>query len=562
MGFLKKSRRCALGAGILALALSCGVSSLCAQPAELVVRNANVLIVDAANSRATAFAVAGGKLLAVGSDDDVKPHIGAKTRVGDLKGKTVTPGFIDAHCHPTPVYPEDRLWASVDLFKTKTMDDLVAALKKKAARTPKGQTVLGARYRDTLLGRHPTRRDLDRVSTEHPVIISHSSGHLRVCNSFALKLARLDRGAADPAGGEFERDASGELTGVLKESAASRVTRNLPPTPQPPEAEVIEGYRLRFREYFKKGITSIHVAGTSVRTADLLSIASSDSVPMHLYVMLREGEIDEAVKRHMMAPKNRRVRFGPIKFFHGNSLSGQTCWLSAPYVNRKDYFGIRPARSQARLNELVLKIHQVGLQGCVHSNGDREIDMVLTAFENALARHPRADHRHRIEHCSVVTEDILRRIKKLGLVVAPHSYVLEHGETMEAYGEARWDWMHADRLMIDMGIPVAGNSDSPVSPADPLTRMQSMVTRRCETNGKVYGVRQRTTAEQALAAWTRGGAFASFEEANRGSLEKGKQADFVILANDPTKVDAETMRDIAVETTVIAGKVVAGVDPF
>jgi predicted amidohydrolase YtcJ len=562
MGSLQKIWRRALETGIWALALSCGVSSLCAQSAELVVRNANVLTVDAANSRATAFAVAEGKLLAVGSDDDVKPHIGEKTHVVDLKGKTVTPGFIDAHCHPAPVYAEDRLWASVDLFKTKTMDNLVEALKKKAAKTPKGQTVLGSRYRDTLLGRHPTRQDLDRVSTEHPVIISHSSGHLRVCNSLALKLAMLDKDSADPAGGEFERDAKGELTGVLKESASSRVTRSLPPTPEPPQAEVIEGYRLRFREYFKKGITSIHVAGTSVRTAELLAIASSDSVPMHLYIMLRESEMDEAVKHHKMGPQKKRVKFGPIKFFHGGSLSGQTCWLSAPYVNRKDYFGIRPARSQARLDDLVLKIHQAGLQGCVHANGDREIDMVLTAFENALAQHPRADHRHRIEHCSVVTEEILKRIKKLGLVIAPHSYVLEHGETMEAYGEARWNWMHADRSMIDMGIPVAGNSDSPVSPAEPLTRMQSMVTRRCETNGKVYGAKQRTTAEQALAAWTRGGAFASFEEANRGSLEKGKQADFVILANDPTKVDAETMRDIAVETTVISGKVVAGVDPF
>jgi predicted amidohydrolase YtcJ len=545
------------------LAFACGVSPLWAQSAELVVRNANVLTVDPARPRATAFAVAAGKLLAVGSDADVKPHINANTRVVDLKGKTVTPGFIDAHCHPTPAYPADRLWATVDLFRTKTMDDLVAALKKKAAQTPKGQTVRGERYRDTLLGRHPTRRDLDRVSTEHPVILSHSSGHLRACNSFALRLAKLDRNTPNPAGGEFERDAQGELTGVLKESAASsRVTRSLPPTPQPPQAEVIEGYRRRFQEYFQKGITGIHVAGTSVRTAELMSLASSDAVPMHLYVMLREGELDDAVRLQKMAPKNKRVRFGPIKFFHGNSLSGQTCWLSAPYVHRKDYFGIPPARSQARLNELVLKIHQAGLQGCVHSNGDREIDMVLTAFENALAKHPRADHRHRIEHCSVVTADILKRIKKLGLVVAPHSYILEHGETMEAYGESRWNWMHADRVMIDLGIPVAGNSDSPVSPADPLTRLQSMVTRRCETNGKVYGAKLWTTPEQALAAWTLGGAYASFEEGNRGSLEKGKQADFVILVNDPTKVDAERIREIAVETTVIAGKVVAGVNPF
>jgi predicted amidohydrolase YtcJ len=535
---------------------------LWAQPAELVIRNANVLTVDAKGSRASAFAVTGGKLLVVGSDDDVKLHIDGKTRVVDLKGKTVTPGFIDAHCHPSPMYPEDRLWASIDLFQVKTIDGLVEALQKKAAKTPKGMTVNGARYRDTLLGRHPTRWDLDKVSTEHPVVLSHSSGHLRACNSLALKIAGITKDTTDPAGGEFERDAKGELTGVLKEAASSRVTGALPRLPNPPADEVLEGYQLRFREYFRKGITGIHVAGTSPREADRLAAASTSAVPMHLYIMLREGEIAEAAQRRMAGPKDAQVKFGPIKFFHGNSLSGQTCWLSAPYLNRKDYFGIPPARSQARLDELVLRIHTAGLQGCVHSNGDREIDMVLTAFERALAARPRDDHRHRIEHCSVVTPDILRRIKALGLVIAPHSYILEHGETMEAYGEARWDWMHADRAMIDLGIPVAGNSDSPVSPADPLLRMQSMVTRRCETNGKVYGARLRTTPEQALAAWTRGSAFASFEEATRGSLEAGKRADFLILSGDPSRVDPEAIRRIAVETTVVGGKVVTGVDLY
>jgi predicted amidohydrolase YtcJ len=536
---------------------------LAAQPAQLVIRNANVHTVDAKNSRASAIAIAEGKILAVGSDDTVKPHIGEQTRVVDLKGKTVTPGFIDAHCHPSPVYAEDRLWASVELFQTKTMDDLIEALKKKAEKTPKELPVNGSRYRDTLLGRHPTRHDLDRVSTEHPVVISHSSGHLRVCNSFALKLAKVDKDTKNPPGGEFERDANGELTGVVKESAWSLVSRELPNLPQPPEAEVIEGYRLLFQQYCRKGITGIHVAGTSLRTAEQLAKASSPEVPMRLYIMLREADIDEAVRRRNTPNRqNERVQFGAIKFFHGNSLSGQTCWLSTPYAHRKDYFGIPPARSQARLDELVLKIHLAGLQSCIHANGDREIDMVVTAYERALAAHPRDDHRHRIEHCSVVTEDLLKRIKKLGLVIAPHSYVLEHGQTMEAYGEARWDWMHADRLMIDMGIPVAGNSDSPVSPADPLLRIQSMVTRRCETNGKVYGARQRTTAAQALMAWTRGSAFAGFAEKACGSLEPGKRADFLILSDDPTRVDPETIRKIVVETTVVEGKVVAGSDPF
>jgi predicted amidohydrolase YtcJ len=444
--------------------------------------------------------------------------------------------------------------------RVKSIDGLIAVLKAKAAKTPKGVTVRGFNYYDTVLGRHPTRQDLDRASETHPIIIAHSSGHIRACNSLALKLAGVTTMTKNPAGGELDRDGQGEPTGVLKESAAWKlVTRALPESPAPPRADTIEGYRQRFREYFRNGITAVHVAGVSPATADLLAAAVNDEVPMRLVIMLREDAIDEAVRRALKLPaKTRRVRFGPIKFFHGNSLSGRTCWLSRPYADRPNYWGIPPARSQAQLNELVLKVHTANLQACVHANGDREIDMVLTAYENALAKHPRADHRHRIEHCSVVTEALLARIKALKLVVAPHSYEVEHGDKMEAYGPERWDWMHANRSMIELGIPVAGTSDSPVSAARPLLRIESMVTRRCDSNGKVYGAKQRTTPEQALAAWTRGSAYAGFDEQTRGSLEPGKQADFLVLSADPTTVAAERIRSIEVETTVVEGRVVAG----
>jgi predicted amidohydrolase YtcJ len=260
---------------------------------------------------------------------------------------------------------------------------------------------------------------------------------------------------------------------------------------------------------------------------------------MHLVIMLREGHVEEAARRAagQKGMPNPRVRYGPIKVFHGN-------------------------RPQRQLNEVVLQIHEAGLQVCTHANGDREIDMVLAAYENAVRARPRADHRHRIEHCSVVTAELLGRIKKLGVVVAPHSYEVEHGRNMEAYGAERWGWMHANRSMIEMGIPVAANSDFPVSAADPLMRIESTVTRRCDADGKVYGAKQRTSAEQALAAWTRGGAFAAFEENVRGSLEPGKQADFVILSADPTTVAARAIRTIEVEATVVGGRVVAGKAPW
>jgi predicted amidohydrolase YtcJ len=274
--------------------------------------------------------------------------------------------------------------------------------------------------------------------------------------------------------------------------------------------------------------------------------------------MLREGSLANAVQRqNARVPTNDGVRYGAIKLFHGNSLSAQTCWLSKPYSNRPDYFGVPPTRTQEELNAVILQVHAAGLQACVHSNGDREIEMLLNAFEHALQQQPRADHRHRIEHCSVVTPELLQRIKQLGLVVVPHSYLWEHGDKMEAYGSWRWDWMHPARSLLDLGIPMAGHSDDPVSVSDPLLRIQDMVT-RTSAEGKVYGPRQRISPEEALRAWTLGGAFASFQEDRTGSVAAGKLADFVVLSADPTRVKSETIKDIQVEQTVIGGRVVFG----
>jgi hypothetical protein len=538
--------------------LSALAGPVAAAPAEMVVCNANIITVDTNQPRAQAFAVADGKFVFVGNDDALERFIGPTTRVFDVAGKTVVPGFIDAHAHPGPEYREDSPWASVDCRpeKVNTMDALVAALKRKAERTPAGQWVTGSRYQETKLGRHPTRSDLDRASTNHPIIISHSSGHQSVCNSLALQLAKVTRETPDPAGGKFVRDECGDPTGLLQERAAEIVRAAGPRRPEAPEAETLAAYRAGFRRYVSRGATSVHVAGTSLSGAAMLERARNDELPLRLYIMLREGSLGDVVERKRANhPEAHGARYGAIKIFHGNSLSGQTCWLSKPYENRPDYFGVPPARSQAELNALILRVHEAGLQACVHSNGDREIEMLLNAFEQALKAKPRADHRHRIEHCSVVTEVILRRIKELGLVVVPHSYIWEHGDKMEAYGAWRWEWMHPARSLLDLGIPMAGHSDDPVSVADPLLRIQDMVT-RTSAEGKVYGAGQRISAEEALQAWTLGGAFASFAENHQGSITVGKLADFVILSADPTRVKSGTIKDIAVEKTVIDGKVV------
>ena len=527
-------------------------------PADMVVVNANIITINLQQPRAQAMAVRDGRFIEVGSNESVRKLVGRQTKVIDVGYKTITPGFNDAHMHPRPLYDQDSVLSPVDLSpdSVRTIEELIRALQRKAEVTPLGQWIQGNRYQDTKLGRHPTRFDLDKASDKHPIRIVHSSGHLSVFNSHALDEAKITMATKDPPGGGFDRDAQGKPNGVCRESAVSVVLTAGTPRPEATPDEKIEGFLRQFREYVAKGLTSIQHAGTTLETGLLYSKAMDRGMPVRIYAMLRRAEIPALIERRREGRLNSdRLRFGGIKMFHGNSLSGRTCWLSKPYADRPDYYGIPPARSQEDLNKAILEIHSAGLQACVHSNGDREIDMLLNAYENALKVSPRENHRHRIEHCSVVNQEILERIKKLNVVLAPHSYIYEHGDKMEAYGTLRWDMMHPNGSAVAMGIPVAGTSDSPVSVADPMLRIQSMVT-RTSAEGKVYGADQKVSAEQAIRIWTLGSAYAEFAEDRKGSIEKGKFADFVVLSGDPTTIPPLEIKDIRIEKTIIHGDIV------
>lgn len=525
--------------------------------AGLVILNANVITVDDKNPRVEAFAVKNERIVAVGATSEIKELIGKDTKLIDVQGKTVVPGFYDAHLHLRPVYTYRSLHFKVDLSpkSVKTIDDLINALREKAKITPKGQWVGGSRYEDTKLGRHPTRWDLDKASTEHPIRIGHSSGHVSVVNSMALEMANITKNTPDPPGGGFDRDEDGEPTGVCWEGATSMVSRAGPSIPPATREEQLEGILLCFRNFLSKGITSVADASVSPSKIRLYQDALKEGQPVGIYMMVSKRYFPDLKKLNLrIGFGDDRLKIGPIKVFHGNSLSGRTCWLYEPYADRPDYYGIPPRRSQEDLDKLIFEIHEAGFQTAVHSNGDREIDMVLNSLEKALNKLPRENHRHRIEHCSVVNPAILERIKRLGVVLALHSYVYEHGDKMEAYGEKRWDMMHANRSALDLGIPVAGNSDYGVSAADPMLRVQSMVTRE-SAEGKVYGAKQKISVEEAIRIWTLGSAYACFEEDIKGSIEVGKLADFVILSKDPTEAPHDSIKDIFVEKTFVGGKI-------
>jgi predicted amidohydrolase YtcJ len=445
-------------------------------------------------------------------------------------------------------------WLGPDAAKT--MDDLVAILKAKARTTPTGKLVSGYGYDDVKLGRHPTRRDLDNVSTTQPVSTTHASGHITVVNSYVLHAAGISRETHDPAGGVFDRDPEGTPNGVLRESARGLVQKAIGPEAEVelPPADRLAGLLNCFREYSAKGITSVGIAGGSPESFREIEAVRDAGNPVRVGFMFTERYLPQLAAAGITRGfGDDRLRITAIKNFQGNSLSGRTAWLSRAYSDRPGYTGIRPARSQESLDKDFQEMHDAGWQIATHSNGDLEIAMVLTAIEHAQAMNPRPDARHRIEHASVMNPELLARAKKDNVILVFHSYMWEHGDKLASYGEKRLAYMHAYRTAIDMRIHVAGHSDSPISAADPLLRIQDMVTRK-SAQGVVYGGNQRVSVDEALKVWTLDGAYATFEEQLKGSITPGKLADFVVLEKDPRNVDPHTIKDIGIDATYLEGK--------
>jgi hypothetical protein len=526
--------------------------------ADTIVIDANVITVDRDHPAAQAFAIDNGRFTAVGTNAEILKLKTPSTKVIDLKGMTVTPGFNDAHLHPQAIFDENspyyRPWLGGD--RVKTIDELIAALQRKAAIAPPGAPISGYGYNDVLLGRHPNRHDLDKVSTTQPVTITHGSGHITVVNSYVLQAAGITKETPDPPGGALDREPDGTPNGVIRESARRLMARGADrdATSRIPHDAELQGYMNCFRQYSSRGLTSVGIAGGNPASFRMMQELRDMGNPVRVGFMFYVESFDKlqaaGIERGF---GDHRLRITALKNFQGNSLSGRTAWLSEAYSDRPDYFGIPPARTQEKLDQDVQQWWDAGWQVATHSNGDREIDMVLRAIERAAAKNPRPDARWRIEHASVMNQALLDRAKKDGVILVFHSYMWEYGNILLSYGPKRLAMMHAYRTALDMGIPVAGHSDSPISAADPLLRIQDMVTRK-SSQGIPIGENQRVSVDEAIEVWTLDGAYATFEEKIKGSITPGKLADFVILEKDPHKVPPETIKDIVVEATYLEGR--------
>jgi len=536
---------------------------LYAQKADLVLRGGNIITLKFKGDRAEALAIKGQTILAVGTNAEIQKFIGDNTKVMELNGNTVVPGFNDVHMHPNAIYPFEALYSDLELDTVSSMRNLIALLKKKAAITPKGMMIRGVGYNETKLGGQPVRDSLDKASMDHPILISHVSGHLSAANSYLMNRAGINESTADPAGGAFERYPGTNMPdGVCKESAAGylRRAKGIISPPKPSHEEEMNGYKLFFNQVLASGITSIGDAGISPEKVKIYQELVRDGFPMRFNLMIYYSYLDKILDGSIPKIETDYLRIATVKTFHGNSLSGKTCWLYQPYdmvnprTGKKDYYGIPPARSQAGLDSLFLKIHNAGWQIAVHSNGDREIEMVLKSMENAEKLNPRKDPRHRIEHCSITNQNILNHIKADGIIPVFHNYQYELGEKLLVYGPERLSMLHPTKTAMDMGIIFALHSDAPISPFAAMPRLSSTVSRKTK-EGIVIGANQRIDAEEAIKAYTFGGAYTSFEEKKKGSVLAGQWADLAILNADPTKMDADKIRDIQVLTTLVGGKI-------
>ena len=527
--------------------------------ADLVLTGGKVVTMDGEESIAEAVAVKYGRIVKVGSLSEVKTLIGEGTRVIDLKGRTVVPGFMDSHCHIMRTGADRMLY--VDLSEeagVHSIGDLVERLRERAEETPVGEWVVGYQEDDSKLAekRHPTRWDLDKASTEHPIIISTVGGHFYVANSLAFELAGVSKDTPDPVGGKFDRDPeTGEPIGSLHEKAYGVIRPEGPA--EPTREQSYEGARMILQECAANGITCVYdtVGRSSIRAA--LDLRNRGELPIRVRM---DAGIDLFPDLNRLGIYRGMgddwVRLCGLKFFFDGAISARTAAVTEEYLNKPGFYGVF-ATTREIATETIMAAYSEGYRISAHANGDAAIAMYLDIMEEAQSRYPREDSRNRDIHCTVVTPELVERIRELGILPTIFGpYVYYHGDKLiPAFGEERLERMFAARWFLDAGVTIAAHSDHPCAPFPPLMAVHGLVNRTTKA-GRPIGMSQRISVVEALRLYTTNAAYQSFDEDRLGSIEEGKLADMVVLGEDILTVPPETIIDIPVDMTIVDGKVV------
>lgn len=532
----------------------------------LILHNGNILTMDANTPRTEALAVGqDGRILAVGSDDDVRNLQTAGTRAINLRGQTLLPGFFDCHLH--------IMWLGLNLGNVnlasppvRNKHDIVKLLRQRLDARPDTLCVQGNRYDQNKLegGAHLTRHDLDLVSTTMPVRIAHTSGHAAVVNTVALQRLGITRDTPDPVGGEILRDASGEPNGILLETASWNDLERILPEPTPEEAiaalERASGYLL------ERGITSATDANTPTRAIDAYYRAVvTNRLRPRVNCMVNWAEIMEAVgdgtapTPDALQPASEavnwhRLHVGQAKLFSDGAITTRTCWLRAPFEGMPDNFGI-PLHPPDELTHLILAAHNAGWQIATHAIGDRANDLVLTAYAEAQRQNTRHRPGHRIEHAMLLDTDLIARFRRQNVwAIGQPEFLSTLGDAyLSALGEERANRLSPYATLDAQNVAQAFSSDCPVVPGAPLDGIHAALERRTP-NGYTLNANERLAPEAALYAYTAAPAYASRVERDRGTLEIGKWADLTLLSADPLTTPFDEWERLQVTATFVGGE--------
>ena len=533
--------------------------------ADLLIRNARIRTMDPDMPEARSLAALNGRITALSQDDDLGFLAGPDTVELDLEGKTLMPGFIDAHEHLS-WFAENDLKLDLSSDRVKSLDQLTKLISEAAGRVPKGEWIRGIGYDDTKMAekRRLNRDDLDRAAPEHPVIVIHISGHWAVVNSRALELGKLNQDSEDPKGGSLGRDPeTGRLNGLLLEMAmfnfafeSLSVTELVVP---PFSRDVLMKAVQKATAYLNSsGITGVGDALCAPSyLSTYLEMAARRLLTLRINMIVPHIFLQHFEKAGLYGGwGNEWARSAGIKIIIDGAIAGHTAAMKDGYADNAADHGVLLIESQLELDELVQRIHNMGYQACIHANGDLAIDMALNAIERAMTHNPRPKPRHRIEHCTMIDDRLLERMGRLGVVALPFSsYLWQHAEKLRPFYGDRAERMFAHKSFLNAGVVVASGSDHPVGLHSPLLGVQCMVTRK-SPSGEIIGRNEKLSLEEAFKVYTTYAAYASGEEKIKGTLAPGKLADMVMLDRDPWETDPDQIGGIGVKMTIVSGNIV------
>lgn len=502
-----------------------------------------------------AMAVGGEKIIAMGSREEMESLKGPGTRVVDLSGRFVVPGFMDSHTH---FISGGLQMGEIHLREASSSDEFIATVKKYAEQAAPDRWILGGDWdHERWGGELPHRSWIDSITRDIPVFVTRLDGHMALANTRALEMAGIDGQSADPPGGLILKDSqTGEPTGIVKETALNLVRSVVP---DPSQQELDDALKRAMKLAAERGVTQIHdmCVWRDLETYRTAHQRNELSLRIYAFVWYTDWErLAAFIGRNGRG--DRWLRWGGVKVILDGSLGSRTAWMYRPYTDDPATSGMLVVEDTAGVKELIASLDEAGLQAAIHAIGDRANDWVLDAYEAHFEMVPGRDRRFRIEHAQHLTPGAVERFRTLGVIASMQPYhAIDDGRWAEKrISEEVLDYTYAFRSLLDAGAVVSFGSDWNVAPLDPLKGIYAAVTRRTLDGKHPDGwfPAQKITVEEALRAYTWANAYAGFQENSLGTLEVGKLADFVVLSDNLLEMDPSGIGDVRVLRTVVGGR--------